>query len=117
MTDTVPAQRPRRYSDDVLGGPTDTERARLVAMASVCDPTTIRILDERGVSAGWRCLEVGAGGGSIAAWLADRVTGADSTSATSAASATSTAATAATAARASPPTSTPATSTASPART
>ncbi|WP_261560669.1 class I SAM-dependent methyltransferase [Frankia tisae] len=92
MTDTVPAQRPRRYSDDVLGGPTDTERARLAAMAAVCDPTTIRILDERGVSAGWRCLEVGAGGGSIAAWLAGRVTGADSTDATDAAAEAATAA-------------------------
>ncbi|CAJ62340.1 MULTISPECIES: class I SAM-dependent methyltransferase [Frankia] len=74
MTDTAPP--PRRYADDVLGGPTDTERARLAAMAAVCDPTTIRVLDERGVGVGWRCLEVGAGGGSIAAWLADRVTGA-----------------------------------------
>jgi len=25
------------------------------------------------VAAGWRCLEVGAGGGSIAEWLCDRV--------------------------------------------
>ena len=27
----------------------------------------------RGVGPGWRCLEVGAGAGSIAGWLADRV--------------------------------------------
>ncbi|WP_336500822.1 hypothetical protein [Candidatus Frankia alpina] len=111
MTDTVPAQRPRRYSDDVLGGPTDTERARLVAMASVCDPTTIRILDERGVSAGWRCLEVGAGGGSIAAWLADRVT------APPPRPPRPTRPTRPGPAMWSPPTSTPATSTVSPART
>ncbi|WP_261566693.1 class I SAM-dependent methyltransferase [Frankia gtarii] len=81
MTDTAPPRRSRRYADGVLGGPTDTERARLAAMAAVCDPTTIRVLGERGVGAGWRCLEVGAGGGSIAAWLADRVT--DATSDTS----------------------------------
>ncbi|MCM3923773.1 methyltransferase domain-containing protein [Frankia sp. AiPs1] len=83
MTDTAPARR-RRYADDVLGGPTDTERARLAAMAAVCDPTTIRVLGDRGVGVGWRCLEVGAGGGSIAAWLADRVTGADANSTTEA---------------------------------
>ncbi|WP_051054200.1 class I SAM-dependent methyltransferase [Frankia sp. QA3] len=77
-----PSPQQRRYADDVLGGPTDTERARLAAMAAVCDPTTIRVLDERGVGVGWRCLEVGAGGGSIAAWLADRVTGADADSTT-----------------------------------
>jgi SAM-dependent methyltransferase len=37
------------------------------------DRATERHLIERGVGAGWHCLEVGAGGGSIAAWLADRV--------------------------------------------
>ncbi|ADP81476.1 class I SAM-dependent methyltransferase [Pseudofrankia inefficax] len=67
------SQRKLRYADDVLGGPEAAERARLAAMATVCDPTTIRVLDELGVAAGWRCLEVGAGGGSIAAWLAGRV--------------------------------------------
>ncbi|OAA22316.1 Methyltransferase domain-containing protein [Frankia sp. EI5c] len=63
-----------RYADDVLGGPGEAERMRLAAMARVCDPTTTRVLDELGATAGWRCLEVGAGGGSIATWLADRVT-------------------------------------------
>ncbi|MBL7496924.1 methyltransferase domain-containing protein [Frankia sp. CNm7] len=66
-------QRRPRYADDVLGGPDEAERLRLAAMAEVCDPTTTRVLDELGVAAGWRCLEVGAGAGSIAAWLADRV--------------------------------------------
>ncbi|KPM54312.1 methyltransferase [Frankia sp. R43] len=69
------SQRILRYADDVLGGPDEAERSRLAAMAEVCDPTTTRILDELGVAAGWRCLEVGAGGGSIAAWLAARVAG------------------------------------------
>jgi SAM-dependent methyltransferase len=57
----------------VLGGVEAAERTRLAAMATVCDPTTIRILGELGVAAGWHCLEVGAGGGSIAVWLAERV--------------------------------------------
>src|SRR5262245_32903792 len=67
-------QRRLRYADDVLGGPDEAERVRLAAMAEVCDPTTTRVLDDLGVAAGWRCLEVGAGGGSVAAWLAGRVT-------------------------------------------
>ncbi|MBL7490834.1 methyltransferase domain-containing protein [Frankia sp. AgB1.9] len=69
----MPNQRRLRYADDVLGGPEAAERARLGAMAAVCDPTTVRVLDELDVAAGWRCLEVGAGSGSIAVWLAERV--------------------------------------------
>ncbi|WP_163550480.1 class I SAM-dependent methyltransferase [Candidatus Frankia nodulisporulans] len=62
-----------RYGDGVLGGPQDAEQTRLAAMADVCDPTTIRVLDDLGVGPGWHALEVGAGGGSIALWLAGRV--------------------------------------------
>jgi SAM-dependent methyltransferase len=49
------------------------QRERLDLLEALFDPGTIRLLDERGVRPGWRCLEVGAGGGSIAAWLCDRV--------------------------------------------
>jgi SAM-dependent methyltransferase len=38
-----------------------------------CDPSTIRYLVGLGVEDGWRCLEVGAGAGSIARWLSERV--------------------------------------------
>ena len=48
-------------------------RARLDAVEAFLDPGTVRILDGMGIGAGWRCLEVGAGGGSIAAWLSRRV--------------------------------------------
>ncbi len=37
------------------------------------DPATIRYLEEIGVSAGWRCLEVGGGAGTIAEWMCQRV--------------------------------------------
>lgn len=37
------------------------------------DPPTIERLEHVGVAAGWETLEVGAGRGSIAAWLAERV--------------------------------------------
>jgi SAM-dependent methyltransferase len=47
--------------------------ARFNSLAAMYDPGTIRHLEERGVSSGWHCLEVGGGGGSIAAWLAARV--------------------------------------------
>jgi len=46
---------------------------RFAALSALFDPTSTRHLERCGVGPGWRCLEVGAGGGSIATWLADRV--------------------------------------------
>lgn len=51
-----------------------TESDRLGLLESARDPGTIGRLEQLGVAAGWRCLEVGAGRGSIARWLAERVT-------------------------------------------
>jgi SAM-dependent methyltransferase len=51
----------------------DAELERLHLLEAGCDPGTIRCLETIGVTAGWRCLEVGAGAGSIARWLAQRV--------------------------------------------
>jgi ubiquinone/menaquinone biosynthesis C-methylase UbiE len=34
---------------------------------------TFRFLETTGIGPGWRCLEVGGGSGSVAAWMADRV--------------------------------------------
>jgi SAM-dependent methyltransferase len=48
-------------------------RRRFAGLPLIFDPGTIRLLSERGVGPGWRCLEVGGGGGSVAAWLAERV--------------------------------------------
>jgi 2-polyprenyl-3-methyl-5-hydroxy-6-metoxy-1,4-benzoquinol methylase len=45
-------------------------RARLAGLSAQFDPVTIRHLAAVGVAAGWHCLEVGAGTGSIARWLA-----------------------------------------------
>jgi SAM-dependent methyltransferase len=42
---------------------------RLAALSAVYDPGTIRHLLARGVGEGWRCLEVGGGGGSMTRWL------------------------------------------------
>ncbi|HZL89619.1 MAG TPA: methyltransferase domain-containing protein [Pirellulaceae bacterium] len=49
------------------------ERERLAAIEAGLDPFTIQCLEEIGVSEGWRCLEIGAGGGSITEWLSRRV--------------------------------------------
>jgi len=51
----------------------EQERVRLASLAAELDPGTFRHLAALGVGAGWRCLEVGAGGGSVARWLCERV--------------------------------------------
>ena len=48
-------------------------RGRLAASEMRNDPGTVRHLQALGVSEGWRCLEVGGGGGSITEWLCRRV--------------------------------------------
>jgi 2-polyprenyl-3-methyl-5-hydroxy-6-metoxy-1,4-benzoquinol methylase len=49
------------------------ERARLQALERLNDPATIQTFEHVGVGPGWRCLEIGGGGGSITRWLCDRV--------------------------------------------
>jgi SAM-dependent methyltransferase len=51
----------------------EQEPRRLKLLEDHADPTTIRRLQATGVAAGWRCLEVGAGRGSIAHWLCQQV--------------------------------------------
>ena len=45
---------------------------RFSSLETLYDPWTICHLEATGIGAGWQCWEVGAGGGSIAAWLAER---------------------------------------------
>jgi len=47
--------------------------ARFAALSAMFDPGTIRHLEERGIGQGWLCVEIGAGEGSIAIWLSERV--------------------------------------------
>jgi SAM-dependent methyltransferase len=49
------------------------ERERLALLTRIADPITTRRLTELGVGPGWRCLDVAAGDGSVARWLAARV--------------------------------------------
>jgi SAM-dependent methyltransferase len=46
---------------------------RFGSLEALYDPRTLSMLEATGVGPGWQCLEVGAGGGSVAAWLAERV--------------------------------------------
>lgn len=47
--------------------------ARFDALAAAFNPWTFGHFEALGVGAGWRCWEVGAGGPTVPAWLADRV--------------------------------------------
>jgi predicted O-methyltransferase YrrM len=51
----------------------EQERDRLGGLSVQFDPVTVRHLTAVGVAPGWRCLEIGAGAGSIARWLASTV--------------------------------------------
>jgi SAM-dependent methyltransferase len=62
-------QEPRYIFDQAW----EQERARLAGLSAQFDPVTIRHLTAVGVRPGWNCLEVGAGAGSIARWLAAAV--------------------------------------------
>jgi len=56
----------------------DQEAERLRRLEQWADPVTIDHLKRIGVGAGWRCLEVGAGGGSVARYLSTLVSPAGS---------------------------------------
>ena len=49
------------------------ESERLGHLQKMCNPITFRRLQAVGVKPGWRCLEVGAGEGAVARWLAEQV--------------------------------------------
>ena len=50
----------------------EEERARLAGMEAQWDPGTFRHIEALGLGADASCWEVGAGGGSVATWLAER---------------------------------------------
>lgn len=51
----------------------EAERQRLEAVTAFWDPFTLAQLEETGVGEGWRCLEIGGGTGSVAAWMQQQV--------------------------------------------
>ncbi len=52
---------------------TDREWKRLLLIEQAVDTDTIALLDRAGLDRGARCLEIGAGAGSIVRWMAGRV--------------------------------------------
>lgn len=74
MTDTAQAApRPRAGARYVFDNHSAHAHDQHRFLAAAYDPMTIERLEQTGVGPGWRCLEVGAGGGSVALWLARRV--------------------------------------------
>jgi ubiquinone/menaquinone biosynthesis C-methylase UbiE len=57
----------------LLDNASEKAGTRMDVLARLYDPTTHRVLGSVGIAPGWRCLEVGGGGGSVARWLAERV--------------------------------------------
>jgi len=57
----------------LLDNASDRAGARMQVLARLFDAPTQRVLERVGLAAGWRCLEIGGGGGSIARWMAERV--------------------------------------------
>jgi ubiquinone/menaquinone biosynthesis C-methylase UbiE len=78
MASAVPSASSGYVYDNGSGRSADLHRL----LREAYDPMTVSRLRGTGVTAGWHCLEVGAGGGSIAVWLAGRVAPAGSVIAT-----------------------------------
>jgi len=70
---SVPDGNIARTSSYLLDNAGAEAPARFGALSTLFDSSTIRHLENCGVAAGWQCLEIGGGGGSIASWLATRV--------------------------------------------
>lgn len=70
MTATTDLPAPQRYLFDNAW---EHAQRRLTLLEQCFDPDTIRRLCRVGIQPGWRCLEAGAGVGSIARWLCAQV--------------------------------------------
>ena len=65
--------QPQSKSSYLLDNAAQQTPDRFQALSALYDRASIQHLEDRGVGPGWNCLEVGGGGGSIAAWMAARV--------------------------------------------
>jgi hypothetical protein len=70
MTTTSPDPAAGRY---LLDNRRTEAGTRLDAIAELFDPVTRGHLERVGIAPGWHCWEVGAGGPTVGAWMADRV--------------------------------------------
>ncbi|MGK9237395.1 methyltransferase domain-containing protein [Inquilinus limosus] len=62
-----------RYGDHLFHPDREGEYGRLIALAAAFDPATRNQLTALGVGRGWRCLDLGAGPGTVSQWLAEVV--------------------------------------------
>src|SRR5205814_10599784 len=69
----IPKEDPLTESPYLLDNRKDEAADRFEALAALYDPITAGHFVTIGVGAGWRCLEIGAGGGSVVRHLAARV--------------------------------------------
>jgi SAM-dependent methyltransferase len=73
VTDTLTRPTASPASPYALDPAWHAERERLGSLTALYDDTTIRLAEGLGLTTGWRCVDVGAGTGSIAEQLAARV--------------------------------------------
>ncbi|MFI5867570.1 class I SAM-dependent methyltransferase [Streptomyces sp. NPDC051546] len=64
----------RAYHQTELGNREETARDRLLALEAAFDGWTRKALCRTRLQESWRALEIGAGAGSVAFWLADQLT-------------------------------------------
>ncbi|MEV6773849.1 methyltransferase domain-containing protein [Nocardia sp. NPDC051030] len=62
----------KTYSVSALSHEIPTELQRLRLLEEYLEPVTTAALERTGVESHWRCLDVGAGAGAVARWLAGR---------------------------------------------
>lgn len=63
---------PEEYNSSLLSHSVPEEQQRLILLEEVLDPVTRQLLTACQITEEWRCLEVGAGNGSIADWLSEK---------------------------------------------
>ncbi|MFI8304033.1 class I SAM-dependent methyltransferase [Streptomyces sp. NPDC085927] len=63
------------YGDVLFSSARDNEQTRLDGLTRALDPVSFQTLHDLGVGPGWRCLDVGAGTGTVSSWLSRTVHG------------------------------------------
>jgi SAM-dependent methyltransferase len=70
LIDATPAADTGRYALDNAAAQAGD---RMTALSEIFDAGTTYHIEQCGITSGWHCLEIGGGGGSIAAWMSERV--------------------------------------------
>lgn len=73
MTDMTDEDHAPQQSYGTRDDQVDIERVRLSMLAEARDPKTCALLTQVGIAEGMHCLEVGAGAGTVSAWMAAQV--------------------------------------------